>query len=75
MSLASLQAIGAQDDSVEGLKKLALVGGNRKLPAPRWSVATQPTNWSDADHELLKKAQSMLRDYGEVLVSEGLLSP
>jgi hypothetical protein len=75
MSLGKLMSIGVLDESVLGLKKLALLGGNRKLPEPRWSIASQPGNWSSADEEFLKKAQQMLRDYGEVLVSEGLLSP
>ncbi|MEM7560898.1 MAG: hypothetical protein AAF394_17380, partial [Planctomycetota bacterium] len=75
MSLGKIRSIGALDESVAGLKKLALLGGNRKLPEPRWSVASQPGNWSEADQELLKKAQRMLIDLGDTLVQEGKLLP
>ena len=75
MSLGKIRSIGALDESVIGLKKLALLGGNRKLPEPRWSVASQPGNWSEGDQEFLKKAQRMLIDLGDVLVQEGKLSP
>ncbi len=74
MSLGKLMEIGALDDSVLGLKKLALVVGNRKLPEPRWSIASQPNNWSPEDEDRLKQAQQMLRDYGPILVQAGLLS-
>ena len=74
MSLGKLMEIGALDDSVEGLKKLALIGGNRKLPEPKWSVYTQPNNWSPEDEERLKQAQQMLRDYGPTLVKAKWLS-
>ena len=74
-SLGKLRSIGVLDQSPLGLKKLALVGGNRKLPEPRWSIASQPGNWSEGDEEFLRKAQTMLRDYGDILVQEGKLSP
>ena len=75
MSLGRLMSIGALDDSVAGLKKLALIGGNRKLPEPKWSIASQPNNWTEDDEEFLKNAQQMLRDHASILVSEGVLSP
>jgi hypothetical protein len=74
MSLGSLQGIGALDSSTAGLQKLALVAGNRKLPEPKWSVSSQPHQWSEEDQERLKKAQQMLRDYGAVLVKAKQLS-
>ena len=74
MSLGKLMSIGALGESELGLKKLALVGGNRKLPEPKWSISSQPHGWSEDDEEFLRKAQQMLRDYGAVLVDEGLLS-
>lgn len=74
MSLSALYGINALADSEEGLKRLAKLGGHRKLSRPRWSVHSQPGNWTDDDREMLQTAQQMLRDYGAVLVSEGLLS-
>jgi hypothetical protein len=74
MSLGSLQSIGALDDSVSGLRILAEVIGNRKLPQPRWSIASQPNSWSSDDEDRLKRAQQMLRDHGPTLVRAGLLS-
>ena len=75
MSLFKLTSIGALDESLPGLKKLALVGGNRKLPEPKWSIASQPNSWNEGDEEFLRKSQQMLRDYGAILVEEGMLSP
>jgi len=74
MSLGKLMSIGALSESVLGLKKLALIGGNRKLPEPKWSIASQPNNWNEGDERFLRKSQQMLRDYGAILVEEGLLS-
>ena len=75
MSLGKLIAIGALDESLLGLKKLALIGGNRKLPEPKWSIASQPNSWNEGDEEFLRRSQQMLREYGAILVEEGLLSP
>lgn len=75
MSLQKLASMGALDESVVGLMRLASVGGNRKLPEPKWSISAQPNSWREEDEEFLKRAQRMLRDYGSILVSEGLLSP
>ncbi|MEZ6097686.1 MAG: hypothetical protein R3E01_01820 [Pirellulaceae bacterium] len=66
--------IGALDDTVQGRKKLALIGGNRKLTEPTWSIASQPNNWSPEDEERLNQAQQMLRDYGPTLVKYKWLS-
>ena len=74
MSLGKLMSIGALGETELSLKKLALIGGNRKLPEPKWSISSQPHGWSEDDEEFLRKAQQMLRDYGAVLVDEGLLS-
>jgi hypothetical protein len=75
MSLGKLMSIGALDESLLGLQKLALIGGNRKLPEPKWSLASQPNSWNEGDEEFLRKSQQMLRDYGAILVEEGMLSP
>ncbi len=74
MSLAALHGIGALDESLQGLKRLALLGGHRKLSPPKWSVHSQPGNWSQEDREMLRRAQRMLRDYGPILVKAGKLS-
>ena len=74
MSLGKLMSIGALNETEMGLKKLALIGGNRKLPEPKWSIAAQPCSWDDGDEEFLRQSQQMLRDYGPILVAEGLLS-
>ena len=75
MSLGKLMSIGALHESELGLKKLALLGGNRKLPEPKWSIASQPNSWDEGDEEFLRKSQQMRRDYGTILVEEGLLIP
>jgi hypothetical protein len=74
MSLDKLVSIGVLDESVIGRQKLALVGGHRKLPEPKWSIASQPNHWTGEDEERLKQAQQMLRDYGPILVKAGYLS-
>lgn len=74
MSLSALYGINALGDSIEGLKRLAKLGGHRKLSEPRWSVHSQPNNWSEDDKAMLQEAQQLLRDYGPVLVKAGLLS-
>jgi hypothetical protein len=74
MSLKKLNEIGALEDSTPGLQKLALIGGNRKLPQPKWSVASQPNHWSSEDEERLRQAQQTLREYGAILTDVGLLS-
>ena len=75
MSLTALRHAGALGDSIDGLKMLAKIGGNRKLPIPRWSVYSQPNNWTADDRKMLKEAQNMLRELGPTLVKEGKLSP
>lgn len=74
MSLSAIQGMNALAPSIDGLKRLAKLGGHRKLSAPRWAVHSQPGNWSDDDREMLKKAQQLLREYGPILVKAGKLS-
>lgn len=74
MSLSRLASMGALNNSIDGLKRLVAVGADRKLPEPKWHIHTMPNNWSEDDREFLKTAQTMLRDYGQLLVDEGLLS-
>lgn len=74
MSLSALYSINALGDSIEGLKRIAKLGGHRKLSEPRWAVHSQPNNWSADDKAMLQQAQQLLRDYGPVLVKAGLLS-
>jgi hypothetical protein len=75
MSLSALQAIGALDSGIDGLKRLASAGGDRELSDPKWSVHSQPGNWSDGDKKMLQDAQRMLVELGPTLVEVGLLSP
>ena len=74
MSLGALKDLGALDDSVAGRQMLALIGGHRKLAEPKWSIASQPHNWSAEDEQRLKQAQQMLRDHGAILMEAGWLS-
>jgi len=74
MSLSRLSSMGALNESLEGLKRLAAIAGDRKLSEPKWHIHSMPNNWSEADMEFLKKAQLMLRDYGAELVKQGHLS-
>ena len=74
MSLSRLASMGALNDSIDGLKRLVAIGADRKLPEPKWHIHTMPNNWSEDDREFLKKAQQMLRDHGQALADEGLLS-
>ena len=73
MSYGQILRSGALEESVTGLRKLAALGSH-PLPAPNWSYSKQPNYWSDEDTDRLKRAQQMLRDYGQILVDEGLLS-
>lgn len=75
MSLSALQTIGALDASLDGLKRLAMAGGDRKLSEPKWSVQSQPGNWTDGDKKMLQNAQRALIELGPTLVEAGLLSP
>jgi hypothetical protein len=75
MSLSALSGMGALEESTEGLKWLARVGGHRKLSGPRWGIASQPNNWTDDDKKLLQEAQQLLRELGPILVKDGSLSP
>jgi hypothetical protein len=75
MSLSALQAIGALDAGIDGLKRLASAGGDRELSDPKWSVHSQPGNWSDGDKKMLQDAQRLLVELGPTLVEVGLLSP
>ena len=75
MSLAALRAINALTPTDEGYKRLAGIGGHRELSAPKWSIHSQPHNWSESDREMLMNAQQMLRDYGPTLVEAKRLTP
>jgi hypothetical protein len=74
MSLSALRRMNALSLSIDGLKRLAAVGGYRKLSQPRWSVNSQPGNWSDDEKQMLQEAQLALIEYGPLLVKAGLLS-
>ncbi len=73
MSDGMILRSGALEESVTGLRKLAALG-SPPLPAPNWSYRKQANYWSDEETEVLKRAQQMLRDYGQILVDEGLLA-
>lgn len=75
MSLSALHGIGALAPNVNGLKRLAMAGGDRKLSDPKWSIHSQPNNWSDGDKMMLQDAQNLLREFGPTLIELGILSP
>jgi hypothetical protein len=74
MSLTALRNAGALNPSIDGLKVLASIVGDRDLPEPRWSIHSQENNWQEGDQEMLMEAQQYLREYGAVLVKAGKLS-
>jgi len=74
MSLTRLINMGALNKSTKGLEILARVGTHKDLPDPRWSLYFESRTWSDDQYKMLLEAQRMLREYGQVLVDEGLLT-
>ncbi|HBE67642.1 MAG TPA: membrane or secreted protein [Planctomycetaceae bacterium] len=81
VSLARLKRLGALDDTMEGLKRLYIFGGG-KNPVLNNSrpLGSFPQYW--AQHlskpevrRAVERAQQLLRDHGQALVEEQLLSP
>ncbi|TWU62565.1 hypothetical protein V7x_43000 [Crateriforma conspicua] len=81
VSLARLKRLGALDDTMEGLERLYIFGGG-KNPVLNNSrpLGSFPQYW--AQHlskpevqRAVKRAQQLLRDHGQALVEEQLLSP
>ena len=80
MSYSRLIDCGALEQTVKGLQILGDIGCGAfsdRLSPPKWSRAmrTAPASWPEHQKQKVKKAQSMLIEYGPILVDEGLLSP
>lgn len=81
-SLAAIKGLGALDDDLDGLNMMYRLGGQRAMGS---YVCKRPLgglpsyrgdNFSSAaETERIKRAQQFLRDYGEIMVEQGLLSP
>jgi len=79
VSLGRLRQIGALKDDMEGISMLAAAANNFHNDRPKWAVRSYitvdpPANWSAAERQLAKRAQELLRTYGDALVEEGLLA-
>ena len=77
VSLSRLQAAGLLKDDVRTLLVLALVVNTALNDRPHWTLDSPlltPATLSPSTIEFLKSAQSLLRDYGDAMVEEGLLS-
>ena len=77
MSFSRLQTAGLLNDDVKSLFFLACVANSGVNDRPHWqldSPMVSPATLSPTTIEFLKNAQSLLRDYGDAMVEEGLLS-
>ncbi|MEM8669316.1 MAG: hypothetical protein AAGG48_17465 [Planctomycetota bacterium] len=81
VSLARLKRLGALEDTMEGLERLYIFGGG-KNPVLNNSrpLGLFPQYWAQKLSkpevlEPIKRAQQLLRDHGQALVEEQLLSP
>ncbi|QDT13394.1 hypothetical protein K239x_54120 [Planctomycetes bacterium K23_9] len=81
VSLARLQRLGALEQTMEGLERLYIFGGgkNPTVNNPR-PLGSFPEYWAQKlkkPHILqpVKRAQQLLRDHGQALVEQQLLSP
>ncbi len=74
MSLASIAALGALEESELGLERLATIAGHHELDGPKWSINRNSKYWSDDQFEMVSRAQQALKTYGRLLVERGQLS-
>lgn len=81
VSLARLKRLGALEPTMEGLERLYIFGGG-KNPVLNNSrpLGSFPQYWAQQLSkpdvlEAIKRAQQLLRDHGQALVEEQLLSP
>jgi hypothetical protein len=73
MSLTALRAVGALEPTTNGLGSLACVVADAKDSRPRWAFGHTNT-WSDETQQYVASVQALLRELGDVLVEEGMLS-
>lgn len=81
VSLARLKRLGALENTMEGLERLYMFGGG-KNPVHHNSrpLGSFPQYWAQKLNKpdvlsAVKRAQQLLRDHGQALVEEQLLSP
>lgn len=81
VSLARLKRLGALEDTMEGLERLYIFGGGKNpgVNNPR-PLGSFPQYWALEIRKpevlaVLKRAQKLLRDHGQALIEEQLLSP
>jgi hypothetical protein len=73
VSLMALRSLGALEPSAKGLESLAWVAGDVKVDRPRWAFGHINT-WTADTHRYVAGVQALLRELGDVLVEEGMLS-
>ena len=69
----ALRSLGALEPSAKGLESLAWVAGDVKDDRPRWAFGHINT-WTADTHRYVAGVQALLRELGDVLVEEGMLS-
>lgn len=75
VSFSKLQAMGALEETIQGLQELANVACNKDDDVrPRWGCGGYSPWWTTGQQEMVQKAQSLLIELGPVLVEEGLLT-
>lgn len=77
MSLARLASVGALEESVTGMERLAWVASDSQNDRPRWNLGygNSSGNWTPEARAMLRRTQKLLVDLGPALVEEGLLAP
>jgi hypothetical protein len=77
VSLARLQSAALLNDDMKSLFMLAFFANTPVNDRPHWQLDSPlltPAHLSASTVEFVKSAQALLRDYGEAMVEEGLLS-
>lgn len=83
LSFMAIYTAGALDDSMAGLTKLANIGCRQRQLSPGLHQNDRPS-WGPMQNsrvvdrnriEFVKRAQTLLRKYGSLMVEEGMLSP
>jgi len=83
ISLMALTTAGALDDSMDGMTRLAGIGyympgqstRRNSNDRPRWSNMLSGRGIHQNYIEFVKRAQELLRKYGDLMVERGMLSP
>jgi hypothetical protein len=74
MSLSALRSVKALEPGTEGLASLAWVAGDTKNDrSPRWDFG-HVNSWPKETHRYVAQVQELLRELGDVLVTEGMLA-